>query len=86
MARNIRVLRPAPAPPRYRELLDLCEDAQRLTIVIGLLQCVDANHIASVETVAARKDCEDDLRITTTKLKRWQRFALDRIRKEFLTE
>jgi hypothetical protein len=84
MARKTQMVRAAPKPQMPVEALDLADDEFRLDLVIQLLEHVNPDHIATVESLGDRQDCCNDLRLAISNLKRWRRYAWNRMRKDFL--
>src|SRR5713226_138548 len=82
--KNYRILRSAPKPQMPVEALDLADDQWALELATQLLEHVNPDHIATVENLSIRRDCEDDIRMTISKLKRWRHYAWNRMRSEFL--
>jgi hypothetical protein len=86
MARKTRMVRAAPKPQMPVAALELNDDQFRLDLATQLLEGINPDHIATVESLSERRDLEDDLRLTISKLKRWRRFAWNRMREEFLAK
>jgi hypothetical protein len=61
--------------------LTLAEDTERLRIAHSLLRNVDPESIGRADE---RLDFEEDRRVSCQKLKRWIRYAENRMRNEFL--
>ena len=64
--------------------LELCEDSLRLEMILGLLTRVNPDNIVPIEKLEDRRECEKDLRNAANQLRRWQRYAWSRLRREVL--
>ena len=66
--------------------LELCEDSFRLEMVLSLLKRVNPDNIVLVEKLEDRRQCEKELSAAVGQLRRWQRYAWNRLRHEVLAQ
>jgi hypothetical protein len=66
------------------DALDLSDDILRLEQITKLLWEINPLHITDNDTKAHRRSGQVQLRTTTAVIRQWQRYAKNRLAKEFL--
>jgi hypothetical protein len=71
-------------PAVSADALDLSDDILRLEQIKKLLWQINPLHITTADTKAHRRSGEVQLRTTTAVIMQWERYAKQRLRKDYL--